>query len=52
MAFSIAKDFVGKYDSLFRKIQKDKNMYYAVKECFKSLKYFLNILVVGDLEKR
>ncbi|OWM88549.1 hypothetical protein CDL15_Pgr002316 [Punica granatum] len=51
-ALSIAKDFVGKDDILFRKIRKDKNMYYAVKECYESFKYFLEILVVGDLEKR
>jgi callose synthase len=27
-------------------------MYYAVKECYESLKYILQILVVGDLEKK
>ncbi|KAK4804696.1 hypothetical protein SAY86_004513 [Trapa natans] len=52
MAFSMAKDFVGEYHGLFRKIRRDKNMHDAVIECFESLKYFLDILVVGDLEKR
>jgi callose synthase len=49
---SIAKDFEGKDEVLFRKIRKDKCMHYAVKECYESLKYTLEILVVGNLEKR
>jgi callose synthase len=49
---SIAKDFEGKDEVLFRKIKKDKCMYYAVKECYESLKNILEILVVGNLEKR
>ncbi|KAJ8755066.1 hypothetical protein K2173_016646 [Erythroxylum novogranatense] len=51
-ALSIARDFVGKGDSLFKKIKKDKYMYSAVKECYESLKDILEILVVGDQEKR
>ncbi|KAE8124605.1 hypothetical protein FH972_019472 [Carpinus fangiana] len=51
-ALSIAKDFEGKDEVLFRKIKKDKCMYYAAKECYESLKYTLQILVVGNLEKR
>ncbi|VVA18902.1 PREDICTED: callose synthase [Prunus dulcis] len=51
-ALSIAKDFVGKDEILVRKIKKDEYMYCAVKECYESLKYILEILVVGDLEKR
>ncbi|KAH9723664.1 putative callose synthase 8 [Citrus sinensis] len=51
-ALSIARDFVGKDKILFRKIRKDKYMYSAVKECYESLKCILEILVVGDLEKR
>ncbi|KAM7266925.1 hypothetical protein ACFE04_009091 [Oxalis oulophora] len=51
-ALSIAKDFVGKDEILFRKIRKDNYMLCAVKECYESLKYILEILVVGDLEKR
>ncbi|KAF7836581.1 putative callose synthase 8 [Senna tora] len=51
-ALSIAKDFEGKDEILFKKIKKDKYMYYAVKECYESLKYVLEILVVGHLEKR
>ncbi|GAV78689.1 Glucan_synthase domain-containing protein/FKS1_dom1 domain-containing protein [Cephalotus follicularis] len=51
-ALSIARDFAGKDEILFRKIKKDKYMYCAVKECYESLKYIFEILVVGDLEKR
>ncbi|KAL5736702.1 hypothetical protein ACOSQ2_031490 [Xanthoceras sorbifolium] len=51
-ALSIARDFVGKDKILFRKLRKDKYMYCAVKECYESLKCILEILVVGDLEKR
>ncbi|KAJ0102053.1 hypothetical protein Patl1_05004 [Pistacia atlantica] len=51
-AVSIARDFVGKDEILFRKIRKDKYMYCAVNECYESLKYILDILVVGELEKR
>ncbi|XP_050112527.1 putative callose synthase 8 [Malus sylvestris] len=50
-ALSIAKDFVGKDEILIRKIKKDEYMYCAVKECYESLKYILEILVVGRLEK-
>ncbi|KAK9269020.1 hypothetical protein L1049_000788 [Liquidambar formosana] len=51
-ALSIARDFIGKDEILFKKIKKDEYMYCAVKECYESLKYILEILVVGDLEKR
>ncbi|XP_050220253.1 putative callose synthase 8 isoform X2 [Mercurialis annua] len=51
-ALSIARDFVGKDEILLWKIKKDKYMYSAVKECYESLKYVLEILIVGDLEKR
>ncbi|KAG2676273.1 hypothetical protein I3760_12G045500 [Carya illinoinensis] len=51
-AWSIAKDFEGKDEALFRKIKKEEGMYHAVKECYESLKYILQILVVGNLEKR
>ncbi|XP_010552165.1 PREDICTED: putative callose synthase 8 [Tarenaya hassleriana] len=51
-ALSIAKDFVGKDEALYRRIRKDEYMYYAVKECYESLKYILQILVIGDLEKK
>ncbi|XP_019101818.1 PREDICTED: putative callose synthase 8 isoform X3 [Camelina sativa] len=51
-ALSITKDFVGKDEVLYRRIRKDEYMYYAVKECYESLKYILQILVVGDLEKK
>ncbi|KAJ4726559.1 Callose synthase-like protein [Melia azedarach] len=51
-ALSIARDFVGKDEILFRKIRKDKYMYSAVNECYESLKYILEVLVVGILEKR
>ncbi|KAJ6333125.1 hypothetical protein OIU77_009065 [Salix suchowensis] len=51
-ALSIARDFVGKDEILFRKIKKDKYMYCAVKECYESLKYVLEMLIVGNLEKR
>uniref|UniRef100_A0A6N2N329 1,3-beta-glucan synthase n=1 Tax=Salix viminalis TaxID=40686 RepID=A0A6N2N329_SALVM len=51
-ALSIARDFVGKDEILSRKIKKDKYMYCAVKECYESLKYVLEMLIVGNLEKR
>ncbi|XP_010257761.1 PREDICTED: putative callose synthase 8 isoform X2 [Nelumbo nucifera] len=51
-AFSIAKDFVGKDENLFKKIKKDYYMYCAVKECYESLKYIFKFIVKGDLEKR
>ncbi|GLU17718.1 hypothetical protein SLE2022_340740 [Rubroshorea leprosula] len=51
-ALSIATNFVGKDKVLFRKIKKDEYMYSAVKECYESLKCILEVLVVGDLEKR
>ncbi|CAN8259363.1 unnamed protein product [Cochlearia groenlandica] len=51
-ALSIAKDFVKKDEALYRRIRTDEYMYYAVKECYESLKYILQILVVGDLEKK
>ncbi|KAK2980586.1 hypothetical protein RJ640_000181, partial [Escallonia rubra] len=52
IALSIAKDFVGKDSTLLKKIKKDDYMYFAVKECYESLKYILEVLVVGDLERR
>ncbi|KAF5950988.1 hypothetical protein HYC85_012981 [Camellia sinensis] len=51
-ALSIARDFVGKDGNLHRKIRKDNNMYCAVKECYELLKYILEILVVGELERK
>ncbi|KAI3865921.1 hypothetical protein MKX03_024071 [Papaver bracteatum] len=51
-ALSITRDYVGTDDNLFRKIEKDNYMYCAVKECYESLKYILDILIVGELEKR
>lgn len=50
-ALSLAGNFVGKDEKLFRRIKKDKYMYCAVIECYESLKYILEILIVGDLEK-
>lgn len=49
---SIAKDFVGRDEILVRKLRKDEYMDCAVKECYESLKYILEILIIGDLEKR
>lgn len=51
-ALSIARDFVGTYNSLLKKIKKDNYMYMVVLECYESLKYILDILVVGDMERR
>ncbi|EPS71880.1 hypothetical protein M569_02879 [Genlisea aurea] len=51
-ALVIAKDFVGKYNDLLRIIKKDIYMYLAVTECYESLKYILDILIVGDMERR
>ncbi|GMI65572.1 glucan synthase-like 4 [Hibiscus trionum] len=50
-AVSIARDFVGKDEKLFKRIRKDEYMYFSVKECYESVKYILEILIVGDLEK-
>jgi len=49
---TIAKDFEGKEEILVKKITKDKYMFYAVRECYQSLKYVLEILVEGSMEKR
>lgn len=43
---------MGRDESLIRKLKKDEYMYCAVKECYESLKYVLEILIIGDLEKR
>ncbi|KAI5662239.1 hypothetical protein M9H77_21562 [Catharanthus roseus] len=51
-ALSIASDFAGKDADLLRKIRKDDYMHLVVTECYESLKYVLEILVVGDLERR
>ncbi|XP_020549899.1 putative callose synthase 8 [Sesamum indicum] len=51
-ALTMARDFVGKNDNLLKKIRKDNYMYLVVNECYESLKYILDILVVGDLERR
>ncbi|GMH24888.1 hypothetical protein Nepgr_026731 [Nepenthes gracilis] len=51
-ALSISRDFVGKDEDLLSQIMKDTLMYCAVKECYDSLKYILEILVVGETEKR
>jgi callose synthase len=39
-------------EALVRKISKDKYMFYAVRECYQSLEYVLEILIVGSQEKR
>lgn len=51
-ALIIARDFVGKEEDLVRKITKDSLMQCVVKECYDSLKYILEIVVVGEPEKR
>ena len=51
-ALSIARDFSGKDADLLRKIKRDDYMYLVVTECYDSLKYVLEILVVGDFEQR
>ncbi|XP_039040472.1 putative callose synthase 8 isoform X1 [Hibiscus syriacus] len=51
-AVSIARDFVGKDEKLFKRIRKDEYMYFSVKECYESVKFILDVLIVGDLEKR
>ncbi|KAH7512777.1 hypothetical protein FEM48_Zijuj12G0126200 [Ziziphus jujuba var. spinosa] len=50
-ALSIARDFKGKDQLLFRRIKKDKYMYYAVKECYGLMQYILEILIVRKHEK-
>ncbi|KAK1414361.1 hypothetical protein QVD17_30105 [Tagetes erecta] len=52
LALNIAKDYVGDDASLCKRIRRDVYMYITVKECYDSLKYILDILVVGDLERR
>ncbi|KAL3508824.1 hypothetical protein ACH5RR_028225 [Cinchona calisaya] len=51
-ALSIAREFLGKDADLLRKIRRDDYMYLVVTECYESLKYILEILVVGDVERR
>ncbi|XP_042489726.1 putative callose synthase 8 isoform X2 [Macadamia integrifolia] len=51
-ALSMARDFVGEDENLFKKIKKNSYMYCAVKECYELLKNILDFLLVGDLEKR
>ncbi|XP_057451528.1 putative callose synthase 8 isoform X2 [Lotus japonicus] len=51
-ALTIAKDFEGKDEILARKITRDIYMFYAVRECYQLLKYVLEILIVGSMEKR
>ncbi|XP_028551898.1 putative callose synthase 8 isoform X3 [Dendrobium catenatum] len=51
-AVNIARDYVGKYEKLYKKIKKDKYMFYAVKECYDTLNNIFNFLLIGDLEKR
>ena len=51
-ALSITADFVGKDEDLFKKIGKDIHMSCSVKECYDSLKHILDIVIVGELEKR
>lgn len=43
---------MGKDAQLLRKIKKDTCMYLVVTECYELLKDILEILVVGDLERR
>ncbi|KAL2476561.1 putative callose synthase 8 [Abeliophyllum distichum] len=52
IALSIARDFVGEDHNLLKKIRKDNYMYLVVIECYESLKCTLDILVVGNLERR
>ncbi|KAJ9537860.1 hypothetical protein OSB04_030593 [Centaurea solstitialis] len=52
MALTIAKEFVGEDANLSKRIRKDVYMYIVIKECYDSLKYILDILVVGDLDRR
>ncbi|KAK8913562.1 putative callose synthase 8 [Platanthera zijinensis] len=51
-AVNMAREYVGKYEKLYQKVKRDKCMFYAVKECYDTLKYIFNFLVIGDLEKR
>ncbi|KAL6506932.1 putative callose synthase 8 [Orobanche hederae] len=50
-ALIIARDFEGKHDNLLKRIRKDNYMYMVVTECYESLKYILDILVVGEMER-
>ncbi|CAA0808476.1 Putative callose synthase 8 [Striga hermonthica] len=52
-ALTIARDHhLGKHENLLKRIRKDRYMQMVVTECYESLKYILDILVVGDLERR
>ncbi|XP_021773953.1 putative callose synthase 8 [Chenopodium quinoa] len=51
-ALSIAKEFDGKDEDLIQRIGRGSLMYFAVKECYKSLKYIFGIIAAGELEKR
>ncbi|XP_042469553.1 putative callose synthase 8 isoform X2 [Zingiber officinale] len=51
-AVNMTKEFVGEYEQLHWKINKDRYMVSAIKECYNSLKTIFKFLLVGDLEKR
>jgi hypothetical protein len=48
----MAAEFKGKSERLYQKILKDDYMYCSVTECYLSLKYISEFLVVGELERR
>ncbi|KAH7834770.1 hypothetical protein Vadar_019584 [Vaccinium darrowii] len=45
-ALSIASNFVGKDENIYRQIRRDNEMNCAVKECYETLKYILEMLVL------
>lgn len=51
-ALSMAREFVGEYRLLDSQIRSDVHMYSAVKECYDLLNNILDVLVVGDIERR
>ncbi|KAJ3692137.1 hypothetical protein LUZ60_012487 [Juncus effusus] len=50
-AIEMAAEFKGNYEGLCRKIIKDNYMFSAIIECYESLKYIFEYLIISDLEK-
>eukprot|EP00249_Psilotum_nudum_P020969 c27917_g2_i1 orf=518-4456(+) len=52
IALDMAKGFRGQDEELLRRINADEYMKCAVEECYQSLKHVLNVIVVGQTEKK
>ncbi|KAJ4788918.1 glucan synthase-like 4 [Rhynchospora pubera] len=50
-AVDMAAEFTGTCERLYQKVMKDDYMFCAVTECYISLKYISDFLIIGELEK-